>query len=174
MGAPLDLELDVDVEDWEASESAQEALLEHFGEWMVAGKRAGAEWPVAETLRFKAEYLDGRLGSWRAADLEEILTFLFPRKVSADEANVALVVPTLRQFFTWMDEVGLLDEDSDPVSGLHDTLDAIQPELPTLMFDRSRYGLSKTVTTAMLAEGVDLDDHDQVQAWIRAFNARLG
>lgn len=172
--APQLAEIDLDVgEDWEEAESVQQALLDHFGEWMVAGKRPGAEWPVAEMLRFKAGYIDGHLGCWRCGDLAEILTELFPRKVSADEANIAVVVPTLRQFFSWLDEIGLLDADSDPLPALHAELERIAPELPALMFDESRYGPGKMVTAAMLADGVDLEDPGAVQTWIDAYNAAL-
>jgi hypothetical protein len=165
--------LDLDIgEDWEAAEVIQDALLEHFGEWMVAGERQGVEWAVAETLQFK-DAIDGHFGWWRRGHLAEFLTELFPRKISADEANIALVVPTLRDFFTWLELTGLLDPDSDPLSALHDELERIEPELPGLMSDVSRYGLGKRMTAAMLADGVDVTDADAVQAWIGAYNARL-
>jgi hypothetical protein len=167
-------ECDLDVgEDWEVAEVVHDALLEHFGEWMVAGERPGVEWAVAETLRFKADYVDGHLGWWCRDHLAEILTELFPRKVSADEANIALVVPTLRDFFTWLELTGLLDPDSDPLSALHDELERIEPELPGLMSDESRFGLGKTITAAMLADGVDVEDPEALQAWVDAYNARL-
>lgn len=173
MASQVDVELNLDLEDDEASQSVREALLERFGEWMEAGQRPGAEWPVAETLRFKADYLDGRLEHWRCDHLDVILTELFPRKVTADEGSVAAVVPTLRYFFAWMDEVGLLDPDGDTAAELHRTLDGIEPELPALMFDESRFGLAKTVTAGMLADGVDLDDPDAVQAWVDETNRDL-
>lgn len=170
---PLELDLDID-DDAEEAESVLDALLDRFGEWMVAGKRPGAEWPVAQTLRFKADYIDGRLGCWRRGDLAEILTELFPRKVSADEANVALVVPTLRFFFTWMDEAGLLDPNSDALPALHAELDRIEGDLPALTADPARAGLAKTLTTVMLEDGVDVDDPAAVHTWIDAWNASVG
>lgn len=173
MTSQVDLDLDLDLHDAETSEAVLTALLDRFGEWMHAGERPGAEWAVAATLRFKADYLDGRLGCWRCADVDEILTELFPRKVTADEESAAEAVPTLRYFFTWMDQTGLLDRESDTVADLQLTLDRIEPEVPALMLDESRYGIAKTVTTAMLAEGADLDDSDAVQAWLDTANRGL-
>lgn len=169
----IELDLDLDLDDEEVSEAVLTALLKRFGEWMEAGDRPGAEWPVAAMLRFKADYLDGRLGCWRCADLDEILTELFPRKVTADEAGVAEAVPTLRYFFSWMDQTGLLDPGSDAVADLQQTLDRIEPGLPALMLDESRYGLGKTVIAGMLADGLDLDDPDAVQAWVEATSRSL-
>jgi hypothetical protein len=171
LDAPLDLD-SLDVDDAEASESLREILLDRFGEWMVAGERPGVEWAVAEALRFKADFLDGRLGSWRAGDLAEILTEWFPRKVSADEANVALVCPTLRAFFTWLDEAELLDGDGDPLPVLLATLDRVEPGLVVAMADESMFGMAKSVTRAMLDDGVALDDEGAVREWIAGFNSR--
>jgi hypothetical protein len=171
MAPHLDTDLGLDLDEDVDGEAVQEALLERFGEWMIAGERSGVEWAVAEMLRFKADYLDGRLGHWRRADLREILTEWFPRKVTADEAGVAMVAPTLRAFFTWLDEVGLLD--GDPSTALVSELGCIEAELPALMADRSRFGMAKTLVTAMLSDGVDLDDEEAIQEWTAAYNAAL-
>lgn len=156
------LELDLDSDSEEGGEATVAALLDAFGEWMVAGRRPGVEWAVAETLRFKAGYLDGRLGCWQRWDLEEILTELFPRKVTADVANVALVVPTLRAFFEWLEQAGLLDPAGDPLPALHAELDRIEPQLLVLMTDESRYGMAKSMCSSMLADGVDIQNEDAV------------
>lgn len=172
MAAQLDLgvALDLDREDPEGSEAVRHTLLDRFGEWMEAGRRPGVAWAVAEALRFKADYLDGRVGSWRASDLDEILTEWFPRKVCADEADVALVCPTLRAFFTWLDQAGLLAGDGDPLPALLDTLDRIEPGLAAAMADESRFAMGKSMIAAMLADGVDLDDDAAVQEWIAGFD----
>ncbi|HVL98031.1 MAG TPA: hypothetical protein VM324_01920 [Egibacteraceae bacterium] len=166
----LDAALDLDPEDPEAFEAVRETLLDRFGEWMEAGQRPGVEWAVAEALRFKADSLDGRVGRWRAGDLDEILTEWFPRKIWADEADVALVCPTLRAFFTWLDRAGLLAGDGDSLPALLATLDRIEPGLAAAMADESRFGMGKSMTAAMLADGVDLDDDGAVQEWIAGFN----
>ena len=147
--------VDLDVgEDWEAAEAVQDALLDHFGEWMVAGERRGVGWAVAETLRFKVG-IDGHLGWWRRLDLAEILTELFPRAVSADEANIALVVPTLRDFLNWLELTGLLDPDSDPLWALHDELDPLGTQADQrVRTDRPGYeefGRQKFLATAPAA-----------------------
>ncbi|MEX2620386.1 MAG: hypothetical protein WD250_09205 [Egibacteraceae bacterium] len=137
---------------------------------MEAGQRPGVAWAVAEALRFKADSLDGRVGSWRAGDLDEILTEWFPRKVCADEADVALVCPTLRAFFTWLDQAGLLAGDGDTLPALLATLDRIEPGLAAAMADESRFAMGKSMIAAMLADGVDLEDDGAVQQWIAGFN----
>jgi hypothetical protein len=65
-------------------------------------------------LGFKWGYLDGHLGRWRTADLDELLLELYPRKVVADRELAALTVPAVAGLLEFLDEQGLLVQGSDP------------------------------------------------------------
>jgi hypothetical protein len=53
-----------------------------------------------------------------------------------------------------------------------DAVDEYADAFRKTMTDVSRFGPAKSVAAQMQADGVDLSDPGEVQAWIEAFNAR--
>jgi len=46
------------------------------------------------------------------------------------------------------------------------------PEFRRLATDHRSFGRAKAITSAMLADGVDLSDQQAIDEWIETFNAR--
>jgi hypothetical protein len=47
-----------------------------------------------------------------------------------------------------------------------------EPEFRQAMTDPTRFGLAKSLVTAMMREGVDVTCQAEVQRWVKAFNER--
>lgn len=122
-------------------------------------------------LGFKWGYLNGHLGRWRTADLDELLLELYPRKVAADRELAELTVLAIAGLLEFLDEEGLLVAGSDPLPRLLAHLDALRAPFLEALGDESRYLLGKSLFGAMMADGVDLDDEVAVGGWVEAFNA---
>jgi hypothetical protein len=150
---------------------ARDELMERFERWLGAQGRPGELHVDAElVLGFKWGYLDGHLGRWRTADLDELLLELYPRKVVADRELAELTVPAVAGLLEFLDEQGLLVGGSDPLPRLLARLDALRGPFLEALGDASRYGLGKSLFGAMMADGVDLDDEAAVGGWVEAFN----
>jgi hypothetical protein len=139
---------------------------------IVQGRSVELRADAELVLGFKWGYLDGHLGRWRTADLDELLLELYPRKVVADRELAALTVPAVAGLLEFLDEQGQLELGSDPLPRLLARLDALRGPFLEALGDASRYGLGTSLFRAMMADGVDLDDEAAVGGWVEAFNAR--
>jgi len=166
----VDLEFGPDDED--RFFAARDELLDRFERWLDAQGRPVELRADAElVLGFKWGYLDGHLGRWRVADLDELLLELYPRKVVVDRELAELTVPAVAGLLEFLDEQGLLVPGSDALSRLLARLEELRGPFLEALGDASRYGLGKSLVGAMLADGVDLDDDVAVGGWVEAFNA---
>jgi hypothetical protein len=152
---------------------ARDELLDRFERWLDAqGRsaelRADRSWCWASS---GATYLDGHLGRWRTADLNELLLELHARKVVADRELAELTVPAVAGLLEFLDEEGLLAPGSDPLPRLLVRLDALRGPFLEALGGVSRYGLGKSLFGATMADGVDFDDDAAVGGWVEAFNA---
>jgi hypothetical protein len=151
---------------------ARGQLLERFARWLdTQGRPAELRADAELVLGFKWGYLDGHLGRWRTADLDEVLLELYPRKVVADAELAELTVPAVAGLLEFLDGQGLLAPGSDPLPQLLARLDALRGPFLEALGDESRYGLGKSLVGGMMADGVDLDDDAAVGGWVEAFNA---
>jgi hypothetical protein len=152
---------------------ARDELLDRYERWLgVQGRSVELRADAELVLGFKWGYLDGHLGRWRTADLDELLLELYPRKVVADRELAALTVPAVAGLLEFLDEQGQLVLGSDPLPRLLARLDALRGPFLEALGDASRYGLGTSLFRAMMADGVDLDDEAAVGGWVEAFNAR--
>jgi hypothetical protein len=150
----------------------RDELLDRFERWLeVQGRPVELRVDAELVLGFKWGYLDGHLGRWRTADLDELLLELYPRKVVADRELAELTVPSVAGLLEFLDEEGLLVAGSDPLPRLLARLDALRGPVLEAFGDASRYGLGKSLFGAMMGDGVDLEDEAAVGGWIEAFNA---
>lgn len=166
------MELDFGPDDEDRFFIVRDELLERFERWLDAqGHPVELRVDAELVLGFKWGYLDGHLGRWRTADLDELLLEIYPRKVVADRELAELTVPAVAGLLEFLDEEGLLVAGSDPLPRLLARLDALRGPFLEALGDASRYGLGKSLFGAMMADGVDLDDEGAVGGWIEAFNA---
>lgn len=144
-------------------------LLERFTQW--AQGHDDLQPDVVQTLAdLKRNYLgDAREDRWRAGDLSELLLDLLPAKVSADDTWYDAVLPTLRAFLRFAHSEGLLHRGSAPVSALLTELDGVEEEFGGAVHDPSRFGLGKSIMSAMGL--TELSDPVAVEEAVSRFNA---
>ena len=158
--------------------AARDSLLERFERWL------GEERSLAEHARedvvadasialdWKWSYADGDLGRWATRDVGEFLLDWCPRKLSVPPDQCRSIPAALATFTEFLGAAGLLTADSSPVAAIAAATALITEEFVAAMGDISNFGLAKSLFGAADADGVDLSDTDQLQAWIAGFNAR--
>lgn len=166
------MELEFGPDDEDRFFIVRDELLERFERWLDAQGHPGELRVDAElVLGFKWGYLDGHLGRWCTADLDELLLDLYPRKVVADRELAERTVPAVAGLLEFLYEEGLLAPGSDPLPRLLAHLDALRGPFLEALGDESRYGPGRSLVGAMMADGVHLDDEAAVGDWVEAFNA---
>ncbi|MDP8932524.1 MAG: hypothetical protein M3O70_29235, partial [Actinomycetota bacterium] len=157
----------------EAFFATRDELVRRFEAWLSAtGGSADLASDAQLLLDFKWGYLDGDLGWWRADHLQQLLLELYPRKVLAPPDLLALTLPACSAFVTFLAQSGLLSSASDPLRRLLARLDELSDPFAAAMGEPSRFGLGKTLLSAMSQEGLDTADPAAIESWIEAFNAR--
>lgn len=77
----------------------------------------------------------------------------------------------VREFLRFLDETGQLHPASTRAATLLKELDRLAPRFPAVMADSSRWRLVKRVFTAMMADGVPVDDDAKIDRWAERFSA---
>lgn len=157
--------------DGEAFEDAREQVLKRFRSWADGLGLEVEDDPVHFLLDAKFGYLDGHPTRWRVTHIEKLLTEIAPRKLTADDAYLATVVPALRAFLRHLADTGHLAAGSDPPGLLDAALDRLEAPFHEAMGDPSRFGPAKALATVLGQRGVDLNDADAVQRVIDEINA---
>lgn len=134
-----------------------------------AGRRPDLEPDVIETIvDFKGSYFDDpHPARWRAAELEELLLGILPRKVTADEDWFAAVTPTTRAYLEFLRDRGQLARGSDPVAVLLAALDRIGDGVLAASRDPRNFGMAKAIFSSV---GFDPSASDPAAAAMAAFN----
>ena len=123
-------------------------------------------------LDYRAEYRDQNLTRWSAEDLSAVLLGLFPAKVVIDDEEVGDVVPAVRTFMEFLGSTGRLAKASDSLEDLLEELDEIEEVFEEAMGGPDAFGFAKRIALSMVADGVDVDDPEALETWIKDFNAR--
>jgi len=92
------MRMEIDPADERAFGKLSRRLEDGFGRWAAARSLAVDPFVVELMLDYKGRYLDGHLGCWCGADLEDMLCEWFPRKATADEETIGRTVPTVAAF----------------------------------------------------------------------------
>lgn len=164
--------LEFDADDEEGFEDACDALLGDHREWLAGRGAPADDWVAYQMLHYKWSYLDGHLGRWHAADLDELFLSLFPRKVMVDAEDLDDVLPAAGRFFEFLQDHGTLTHDSDPLPRLLNTLEGLSGPFLAEMRNPAAFGIAKSLVSGMADEGIDFSDPAAVDAWIQDFNAR--
>jgi len=152
----------------------QKELLQNFYEspeaadLVKADPRTGS-W-AEQMLEFGFSYLGATPPRLTASQAEEILTELFPRKISLsspDEADT--VLPELLAFWSFLEREYHLPN----APAILSLLRKLQPEFKRLMNDPSKFGLAKSFFMAGQAAGFDMTDEKQLQQFAYLYNASL-
>jgi hypothetical protein len=157
----------------EALEDYIDAALSAFmdapeGEAISDQPYAGA-W-AGQFLRYGIDYCAASPPQMNLRMVEELLTELFPRKVSLEHPDEAeLIVPELLALWQFLHRefqlAGALE--------VLDYLRELQPRFPAIMNDPSRFGTAKALFMAGQASGLDMSDPEQFKQFILAYNLSL-
>jgi hypothetical protein len=116
------------------------------------------------------DYLDcPDLAELTPFDLRQLLLAVFPRKVTvSDPEDVNTVIPTMREVCRFLRDTGRIPRSRhDQLIG---ELDQIEPEFAGAVMDPGNWGMARTFTQAMIADGVDIGDDGAMQGWISGFS----
>jgi uncharacterized protein YchJ len=101
--------------------------------------------------------------------LEEVLTEVFPRKVTAERALFEKIAPVTEALLRWAESEGILADTEGLVTVVHSWADAIVANGMNPRY----WGMAKSLYMQMRAAGVDTRDEEAVQRYIAEYNLRL-
>ena len=120
-------------------------------------------------LGWKFGYGDGDLVTWTTADLDEVLLDWAPRKVSAPPSVCRPMISAFQRFLAFLATERLLGVGSSPWRTLDEHLTKLTAPFERAMGDSSRFGMAKSLFSAMGA--VDEEpDAASLQRLMQAFN----
>jgi hypothetical protein len=147
-------------------QAAKTALLARFETWLSDDHGLASPAEAAATagdaglaLDWKWGYGGGDLGRWTTADVGEFLLEWCPRKLSIPPEESATIPLALAALIAFLND--LISETVELTDAFVDA-----------MGDPSNFGMAKSLFASAVAEGFDLEDPDQLEAWMEEFNAR--
>jgi len=107
---------------------------------------------------------------WSPTVVEMFMLDFLPRKATIDAGQIRALPDVLRRWVAY----GLAQRGCERrwIDETTAVIDELAPEFRRAVTDPDNFGSAKALSNAMMADGVDLTDADEVQAWIDAFNAR--
>ena len=154
-------------------------ITAEFSRWAAAPDRELSGEPEADAA--EVELLLGLVRDQLGLDdparlkpghLEELLLDVYPRKVTVfDAEDTRDTVPALRDLLAFLADTGRLT--GAAARRLGGELDQVAPRFAGAVMDPSRWGMARSLTQAMVTDGVDITDSAAVQNWIATYNASL-
>jgi hypothetical protein len=152
-----------------------DGLRGEFADWVELS--CPADGPVARSgelvcstmLDWKASS-DGQLGRWARIDLAEFLLDWFPREVDIDGAMLPDVVDCVIAFLRFLDDRDSLS--GEPLKALEDACDELRDDFLDPSDDAVPWGVVRSLTKQMVAEGVDPEDPVAFEKWVADFDRR--
>ncbi len=155
----------------EVGEKEREALVSAFVKSKEAGRSSSeVKYLASLIVDYRFDYTDGDPLRWSPIAVELFLLDWFPRKVTVDDDEAALVPDVLRRFVRYAARQKRLS--ADVIAETLEAIDEFEPQFLDAIGDSSRYGQAKSIVAAMSRDGIDLTDERAVGAWIAGFNAR--
>jgi len=158
----------------EASGKYQDELIERF----VDSPEGRARIEVAPELGYWAAqliyygwgYIGVTLPRMTVKDVEEIVTELFPRKISLSSPDGAdAAIPELTLFWEYLGREYLLPQ-ADSVLRF---LERIEPQFKGLMNDPARFGMAKSFFMMGQSAGFDMTNKEDTDSFVKLYNAGL-
>jgi hypothetical protein len=154
-----------------------DVISAEFSRWVAAPDRRLSGEPEADVA--EADLLLGLIrdhlgldspARLNPGDLENLLLDVYPRKVTVfDPEDTQDTVPALRDLLAFLADTGRLS--AAAARRLGRELDQVAPRFAGAVMDPSRWGMARSITQAMVTEGVDITDSAAVQDWIAQYNA---
>jgi hypothetical protein len=154
-----------------------DVISAEFSRWVAVPDRKLSGEPAADVA--EADLLLGLIrdhlgldspARLNPGDLEDLLLNVYPRKVTVfDLEDTQDTVPALRDLLAFLADTGRLS--GAAARRLGRELDQVAPRFAGAVMDPSRWGTARSITQAMVTEGVDITDSAAVQDWIARYNA---
>ena len=127
---------------------------------------------VWNLIQFGFNYLGTSLPKMNKYDVKEIITDLFPKKISfgnSEEAvtEAAVVVPELLAFWHFLERRFNLPHSREIITFLKE----IEPGCVEIMNDSSRFGLAKSFVTLGQQAGFDMSNPEEYSKFTHLYNA---
>ena len=168
------IEYDGSDESEEALGEYQDAILEEFALSPQGKERIKADpemgfW-IAQLIYYGIGYIGVTLPQMDEGDIHEIVTDLFPRKISLNSPEDADdAIPELLAFWQFLrDKYKLSNADT-----IIDFLTEIEPEFNAIMNDSSKFGMAKSFMTMGQKAGFDMTDQNQMNEFMLAYNESI-
>jgi hypothetical protein len=124
------------------------------------GHEKGVEVDVDEVrllCDYASDYLEvNELGDFRAGTFEELLLEIYPRKVIAPPESAPETVAAARTLVEFLLDTGEIG--TKTAARMRTTIDAIEPEMPRALADTTKFGMAKSIFSAIGADSLDLAD----------------
>lgn len=135
----------------------------------TARARAELGWVAQGVLDFKFGYLDGAMDHWSAADVDAILLELYPAKAVLDlDTDVEQIVDGFAGLMRFLGNESILPREN--AERLAKRVESLVDDFRAACRDESRWSPGKRIMSHAEAEGLDLDEPDQIQAFMDRFN----
>jgi hypothetical protein len=166
------------LDEWDegAFEEYQDALLDLFlqseeGQMHLQQfPEADAGFWASQLVRYGYNYLGITLPKMTRADVEEIVTELFPRKISLlepDDADDA--IPELIAFWQYLKREYALRQ-ADAIIKL---LQRIAPDFVRILNDPARFGMAKSFVMMGHSAGFDMTNEEDINEFMHLYNDSL-
>ncbi len=162
--------------DEEAFEEYQDTLLDLFLQ-SEEGQAHLQEFPerdagfwASQLMHYGYNYLGLTLPQMSKADVEEIVTELFPRKISLlspDDADDG--IPELVAFWRYLKREHALRQANAVIR----LLQRIAPDFVSILNDPARFGMAKSFMMMGHSAGFDMTNEEDINEFIQLYNASL-
>lgn len=104
---------------------------------------------------YASDYLEVRkLGDFRPGTFEELLLEIYPRKVIAPPESAPETIAAARTLIEFLLDTGEIG--SEIAAEMRQTIDEIEPEMPRALADTSKFGMAKSMFSAIGPESLEL------------------
>ncbi len=105
---------------------------------------------------YASDYLEvNELGDFRPGTFEELLLEIYPRKVIAPPESAPETVAAARTLVEFLLDTGEIG--SKTAARIRETIDRIEPEMPQALADTSKFGMAKSLFSAIGPDSLELD-----------------
>jgi hypothetical protein len=169
-----EVEYDGSYESEEALTQYQDSVLEEFALSFEGKERIKADpemgfW-IAQLIYYGIGYIGVTLPQMDVQDINEIITDLFPRKISLSSPEDADdAIPELLAFWRFLGSKYKLSN----ADTIIDYLAEIRPEFNTIMNDSSKFGMAKSFMTMGQNAGFDMTDQNQMNEFMQIYNKNI-
>ncbi|PIE74608.1 MAG: hypothetical protein CSA18_04475 [Deltaproteobacteria bacterium] len=166
-----ELEYDGSSESGDALTQYQNSVLDEFalsleGKELIKVDPEIGFW-IAQLIYYGFCYIGVSLSQMEEQDIDEIITGLFPEKITLiDPDNANKAIPELLAFWQFLERKYKLSNAQMVIS----YLTRIKPKFTDIMNDPSNFGLSKSFITMGQQAGFDMTDQEQMDEFTKIYN----